>query len=178
MPHAPLKVLTISIRHLLPMNELARAIFTFLAPPLSPPPALEPPLSLPPPQAASVTARTTATLEAPILHPAMRMRIPSLPSQLGAYRGSPAVAAAPEYGKKIVSPSALRRAKLTNGPPSVKPRGVGEVTHRGVDQREGLTSTTRSRPDTEAGGRSVADLRTRTLALRRSGSGRNRWCAP
>src|SRR3954465_1252126 len=101
MPHAPLKVLTISIRHLLPMNELARAIFTFLSP-VSPLLAPEPPLSLPPPQAASVTARTTATLEAPILHPAMRIRIPSSPSQLGAYRGNPAVAAAPEYGKKII----------------------------------------------------------------------------
>jgi hypothetical protein len=39
-----------------------------------------------------------------------------------------------------------------------------------VDQRrEGLTSTTPSRPDTKAGGRSVADLRTRTSALQRGG---------
>src|SRR3954465_14420110 len=88
MPHAPLKVLTISIRHLLPMNELARAIFTFLAP-LSPLLAPEPPLSLPPPQAASVTARTTATLEAPILHPAMRMRMPSSSITAGRVQGEP-----------------------------------------------------------------------------------------
>src|SRR3954447_20742615 len=107
MPHAPLKVLTISIRHLLPMNELARAIFTFLAPPLSPPPALEPPLSLPPPQAASGAARTTATLEAPILHPAMRMRIHSSDHSLARMGG--AMAAAPESGKKIyLRPSGAR----------------------------------------------------------------------
>src|SRR5919112_3966141 len=58
MSQAALKVLTISMRHLLPMNEFDRAILSFLPPD---PPVL-PPLSLPPPpHAASAVASTTAT---------------------------------------------------------------------------------------------------------------------
>src|SRR4051794_41926216 len=63
------------------MNELARAIFSFL-PPLPPPFAPESPLSLPPPQATSATAKMTATPGAPILRPLMRIRIPPFPARV------------------------------------------------------------------------------------------------
>src|SRR5690349_3393678 len=71
MSHAALKVLTISMRHLLPMNEFDRAILSFF-----PPDPFDAPLSLPPPQAARAVASTTATPATRTQRPLLRTPAP------------------------------------------------------------------------------------------------------
>src|SRR4051812_21832926 len=92
MAQAALKVLTISIRHLLPMNELDRGIFSFFPPD----PALPlPPLSLPPPpHAPSAAASTTASPATRAQRPALRTPAPPSPARVR--RGSPTVAPRPD----------------------------------------------------------------------------------
>src|SRR4051812_41767492 len=84
--HAALNVLTISMRHLFPMNEFESAILSFL--PLVPAvPAPPPPLSLPPPHATTAVASTTTSPATRIQRPVLRTPAPP-PSLHGCGEGT------------------------------------------------------------------------------------------